>query len=132
MDHPHPAIQRAYSKIQDLGDRLGEDLLTCDRCGHQMVVRATQVSEDPCKNDIRLKCPTTDEEVLPPDSDPGDLGVDLGGCGWWTRHGIPITREEYEKELEDRPHRLVDAVNTPVSGVNKVEDRLNALGYLDQ
>lgn len=134
MDHPHPAVRDAYEKLQVRSDRLGDDvdLLTCDRCGHAMVVRSTQVTDDPCKNDIRIKCPTTDDEVLPEDSDPGDLGVQLDGCGWWTRHGIPISREEHDREMDRRDHRLVDAVNTPAPDDGRtVEERLNALGYLD-
>lgn len=141
-DHPHPSVRDAYKRIQALAMRTGGDLLTCDRCGHDMVVRATQVTENPCKNDVRLKCPTTDDMVLPADSDPGDLGVDLAGCGWWTQHGLPMSREDYEEELARReelaeqtgwqPARLVDAVQTPAPELDRsVKERLNALGYLD-
>lgn len=137
MKHPHPAIRDAYAKLKSLSDRVGTDLLECDRCGHEMVVRATQVSEEPCRNDIRIKCPTTDAQVVPPESDPGDYGITLDGCGWWTRHGIPITRGEYEQEIERRNHPFVDAVTSSVppdieAPETTVQERLRALGYLDE
>lgn len=139
MNHPHPAVRRAYERMEQLADRLDADLLICDRCGHPLVVRQTQISENPCKNDIRLKCPTTDTDLVPPESDPGNLGVDLDGCGWWTRHGIPFSREEFEAERERRDHRLVDAVTTPIPDSGDTDarngfarhDRLRALGYID-
>lgn len=121
QEHPHPAIRRAADKLELLNQHLGDkaDLATCDRCGGQMVVRSTQVSPDPCRNDIRVKC----------DTDPSDDTRD--GCGWWTRHGIPITRDEYRSEMEEREHRNVDAVNTQAPGTSQ-EERLRALGYLER
>lgn len=115
----HPAIRRATETIEDISERVGVDLLECDRCGHEMKVRATQVTDDPCKNDIRIKCPLPTPEN------------DYDGCGWWTRHGISISRENYNFEMSERDHSLVDAVNTNYEETT-VEDRLANLGYLDK
>lgn len=127
MKHPHPAINRAEAKIAERAEKTGASLLVCDRCGHEMVVRNTQVQDDPCRNDVRLKCPTTDD----PDALKEKYGITPDGCGWWTRHGIPIPRQEYDHEMERRDHPVVDAVNTAAPD-STVEERLAALGYIDQ
>jgi hypothetical protein len=104
----HTAILDARDLLEQVvPDRL--DPLDCDRCDGIMEIRSTQVQENPCRNDIRVKCME---------------------CYWWTRHGVPISRETYEFEMDRRDHRLVDAVNTD-DGDREFEERLEALGYLD-
>lgn len=128
-NHPHPEIRYAHELIEDISEDVNADLLQCDRCGHEMVVRSSQVSDEPCKHDIRIKCPTTTEERVA-----DIIDVDVSGCGWWTRHGIPISKTEYETRLKNRDHRMVDSVSTEwpeEEEPDDVRERLNALGYLD-
>jgi len=110
LNHPHPAIRDAHQKMLDLCDESGADLMACDRCDGLMQVRSTVVNEDPCRNDIRIKCEN---------------------CLWWTRHGVPIERDEYEMEMAEREQRSVDAVNTHAPN-SAVEERLEALGYIER
>lgn len=131
LTHPHQAIKDAARLIERVEERAGADIVTCPVCGHDREVRSTQVSEDPCRNDIRLKCPHD------PEAD-GETG-----CGFWTSHGIPISRERYEEEMRVRERiasqtgksnpRHVDAVMTDVPAEHSaVEDRLAALGYVER
>lgn len=116
-DALHPALADARQLLIDRGDELGVDLLECPRCDGDMMIRQTQIDTEPCRNDIRVKCPW-----------------DHGGCGWWTRHGVGITAETFREEMERREHKLVDAVTTapPTEDAEEnVEERLAALGYLD-
>lgn len=129
--HPHPAIRRAHKLIETIAAEVGADLLTCNSCGGDLVVRSTQVNDEPLRNDIRLKCPSDGVGGEP-------------GCGNWFSHGIGkpyIDRETYEKEMSmrrsvaaetghDGPVRHVDAVNTPAPE-SAVEERLQALGYVE-
>jgi hypothetical protein len=110
-EHPHGAIRRAHSLLTSVSEPIEDvNLLECDRCEGPMQVRSTTVNEDPCRNDVRIKCEH---------------------CYWWTRHGIPIPRHVYESEMNDRDQRTVDAVATDTDD-SDVEGRLEALGYIDR
>lgn len=120
MVDQHPALQRSRRRLEYLGSGLDVDLLACDRCGGEMQVRSSQLNEDPCRDDIRIKCAQS--------------------CCWWTRHGVPLAREEYEDELAERrteavadPVSHVDAVSEPrPEGEETPMDRLEAMGYVDR
>ena len=75
-----------------------------------MQVRSTTVGDEPCRNDIRIKCED---------------------CYWWTRHGVPITRGDFEMEMSEREHRTVDAVTRETED-STFEERLEALGYIER
>lgn len=84
-------------------DNLPEKVRQC--CGQTMKIRRSSLRDEPCANDVTLKCMT---------------------CYRIQTHGIPITREEYKTEMQDRGSRTVDGVS---DGENSVEENLKALGY---
>ena len=81
---------------------LPESVKQC--CGEEMNIRRSSLRENPCADDVTLKCTN---------------------CYRIQTHGIPISRETYEKELAERDGRTVDAVDIDP---NK---NLQALGYID-
>jgi len=70
-----------------------------------MKIRRSSLRPEPCADDVTLKCMH---------------------CYRIQTHGIPITRDEYESEMEDRGSRTVDGV---ADGTDSVEQNLKALGY---
>ena len=102
--------------IMDRLRELPEAVWECECCGNEMKFRRASLNEAYVADDLMLKCT---------------------GCYTTRKHGVGITREEFEMSLENRPaRRLVDAVDDDVSldrrdllddGV--VADRLEDLGY---
>lgn len=90
--------------IERVNELSGEVTRCCDE---RMRIRRSSLRDGPCADDVLLKCMT---------------------CYRIQTHGIPITREAYERELDNREGRIVDMVD---DGPDSVEDNLEALGYID-
>lgn len=82
--------------------QLPDDVRQC--CGETMQIRRSSLRDEPCADDVTLKCTH---------------------CYRIQTHGIPITRETYEAEMEQRRRRTVDMVDYDP------QENLKALGYID-
>lgn len=91
-------------------DRVSQNVPTKVRqcCGEQMNIRRSSLRDEPCADDVMLKCEH---------------------CFRIQTHGIPIERGTYESELADRGRRVLDMVDD--GPYESVEDNLKALGYID-
>lgn len=99
----------ALAATRDRLADLPEGIWDCEACGatDAMQVRRSSLRPEPCADDISLKC---------------------AECYHVRPHGVPVTRESYESEMDERGRRTVDAVD---DGPDSVEENLAALGYID-
>lgn len=116
--------QRSTERVQG---RMAEDApcndadgVLCPFCIKPMRVRRTILGQLDEANDdgdrphvdgVQMKCAGDD------------------GCGFRPDFDVPISRDEYEAELEKRGQRLIDMGFTPDEGAS-IEERLSDLGYL--
>jgi hypothetical protein len=87
---------------KDRVENLPETVRQC--CGETMKIRRSSLRDEPCADDVTLKCTN---------------------CYRIQTHGIPINRDTYESEMDNRGSRTVDAVD------RNPKDNLKALGYID-
>lgn len=103
------AQTKSRTHVRNRVDGLPDGVLDCEGCGvaDTMQIRRSSLRPEPCADDVTLKCQS---------------------C-WRTRtHGIPITRETYEAEMELRDGRTLDLVE---HGAASVRENLQELGYID-
>lgn len=89
---------------------LPDSVRDCEPCGGEgtMAIRRSSLRPEPCADDVLLKYMT---------------------CYRVQTHGIPISREQYEREMELRGgSRIRDMVD---DGPDSVESNLASLGYID-
>lgn len=98
------ARSHVQARVQDLPDTV----LDCGGCGGTgtMEIRRSSLRPEPCADDVTLKCMS---------------------CFRIRTHGIPITRQAYETELDWRDGRTIDFVDH--GPADSVEENLAALGY---
>lgn len=103
------ALERARSCVRNRVDQLPLGVWDCEGCGgtDSMQIRRSSLRGRPCADDVTLKC---------------------AACYRIRTHGIPIDRETYEIELEDRDGRTLDFVE---HGPDSVDANLQSLGYVE-
>lgn len=101
--------ERLRAHVRERVDALPEGVRDCEACGAtgEIAIRRSSLRPNPCADDVTLKCMS---------------------CYRTRTHGIPVDRETYEAELDQRDSRTLDFVN---DGPSDVEENLAALGYID-
>lgn len=110
---------RVFERLADNAPCKGDDRVLCPFCNRPLRVRRTilghleEVEKEgrPHIDGVQMKCAGDD------------------GCGFRPDFDVPISREEWQAEMDARDGKLVDMGFTPDEG-ESVEDRLRALGYL--
>lgn len=109
--------RRVYDRLSDDAPCKGKGEVLCPFCDRPLRVRRTILGHldevdgrRPHIDGVQMKCA-------------GD------GCGFRPDFDVPISREEWEKEMEARDRKIVDMGYTPREGDDIVE-RLQSLGYI--
>lgn len=103
------SLTQAREHVKHRVAELPDTALDCEGCDSEdaMRIRRSSLRDEPCADDLMLKCQY---------------------CWRIRTHGIPITRDRYETELDWRTGRTLDMV---VDGPETVEENLDALGYIE-
>lgn len=110
---------RVFDRLADEAPCKGDDAVLCPFCHRPLRVRRTVLGqldevEDgrrPHIDGVQMKCAGDD------------------GCGFRPDFDVPISRDEWEQEMDARDGKLVDMGFSPGEG-DSIEDRLRSLGYL--
>lgn len=110
---------RVFDRLADEAPCKGEGSVLCPFCKRPLRVRRTILGkldgiEDgrrPHIDGVQMKCAGDD------------------GCGFRPDFDVPISRNDYEREMDARDGKLVDMGFAPDEG-EQIEERLRSLGYL--
>lgn len=105
-------MSRRHETVRERVAELPDGVQDCEGCGGEetMQIRRSSLRPEPCADDVSLKC---------------------SECRHVRTHGIPVTRETYEREMGLRNgSRTLDFVDDGPYGPD-VETNLKALGYVE-